>query len=326
MEAIKNKKVLNSDKKDNKALLQKMAAGISLLLMCLFFSVATPHFLNVDNIITIALQTAVIGIMAIGVTFVIITSGIDLSLGAIIALSGVSAGLFISKGMSITVAVILAILVGMLFGTVNGLLIGKFNLPPFIATLGSMMMARGLTLVLTNAKPVYFDSAPTFSSISQGKLFGIIPYPVIYLIVLAIISGFILKKTLIGRYTYAIGSNEEAARLSGINVLKTKLFVYMYCGLMCAIAGIVMAARINSGQPTAGEGYELDAIAAVVIGGTSLSGGEGSITGTILGAFIMGVLKNGLNLMNVSQNWQMLAMGAVVIGAVYLDILRKKKK
>ncbi|WP_051372972.1 ABC transporter permease [Clostridium sp. Ade.TY] len=326
MEAVKNKKILNGDKKDNKALLQKMAAGISLLLMCIFFSVATPHFLNVDNIITIALQTAVIGIMAIGVTFVIITSGIDLSLGAIIALSGVSAGLFISKGMGVLVAVVLAILVGMLFGSVNGLLIGKFNLPPFIATLGSMMMARGLTLVLTNAKPVYFDLAPNFATISQGKLFGVIPYPVIYLIILAIISGFILKKTLIGRYTYAIGSNEEAARLSGINVLKTKMFVYMYCGLMCAIAGIVMAARINSGQPTAGEGYELDAIAAVVIGGTSLSGGEGSITGTILGAFIMGVLKNGLNLMNVSQNWQMLAMGAVVIGAVYLDMLRKKKR
>lgn len=326
MEAVKNKKILNGDKKDNKALLQKMAAGISLLLMCIFFSVATPHFLNVDNIITIALQTAVIGIMAIGVTFVIITSGIDLSLGAIIALSGVSAGLFISKGIGVLVAVVLAILVGMLFGSVNGLLIGKFNLPPFIATLGSMMMARGLTLVLTNAKPVYFDLAPNFATISQGKLFGVIPYPVIYLIILAIISGFILKKTLIGRYTYAIGSNEEAARLSGINVLKTKMFVYMYCGLMCAIAGIVMAARINSGQPTAGEGYELDAIAAVVIGGTSLSGGEGSITGTILGAFIMGVLKNGLNLMNVSQNWQMLAMGAVVIGAVYLDMLRKKKR
>lgn len=321
-----NNPKINKPNKDNKALLQKMAAGLSLLIMCIFFSVMTPYFLTVDNLITVALQTAVIGIMAIGVTFVIITSGIDLSLGAIIALSGVSAGLFVNKGFGVLLSVTLAIIVGTLFGALNGFLIGKLKLPPFISTLGAMMMARGLTLVLTNARPVYFDLAPKFASISQGKLFGTIPYPVIYLLVLAALSGFILKKTLIGRYTYAIGSNEEAARLSGINVFKTKMFVYMYCGLMCAIAGIVMAARINSGQPTAGEGYELDAIAAVVIGGTSLSGGEGSIIGTILGAFIMGVLKNGLNLMNVSQNWQMLAMGAVVIGAVYLDMLRKKKR
>lgn len=312
--------------KDNKEVIQKMAAGLSLLVMCIFFSVATPFFLAFDNLITIALQTSVIGIMAIGVTFVIVTSGIDLSLGAIIALCGVSAGLFVNAGFGLALSVILALLIGALFGALNGFLIGKLNLPPFISTLGAMMLARGLTLVLTDAKPVYFDAAPQFATISQGKLFGTIPYPVIYLIVIAIVSSFILKKTLIGRYTYAIGSNEEAARLSGIKIFRTKMFVYMYCGLLCAIAGIIMAARINSGQPTAGTGYELDAIAAVVIGGTSLSGGEGTIMGTFIGAFIMGVLKNGLNLMNVSQNWQMLAMGLVVIGAVYMDQLRKKSK
>ncbi|WP_260330258.1 ABC transporter permease [Clostridium chauvoei] len=312
--------------KDNKDLIQKMAAGLSLLVMCIFFSIATPYFLEFDNIITIALQTSVIGIMAMGVTFVIVTSGIDLSLGAVIALSGVSAGICVNRGMGVVVSVIIALVIGILFGALNGFLIGKLKLPPFISTLGAMMVARGLTLILTDAKPVYFDAAPQFAEISQGKLFGLIPYPVIYLILIAIISSFILKKTLIGRYTYAIGSNEEAARLSGINIFKTKMFVYSYCGLMCAIAGIVMAARINSGQPTAGQGYELDAIAAVVIGGTSLSGGEGSIVGTFIGAFIMGVLKNGLNLMNVSQNWQMLAIGVVVIGAVYMDMLRKKRK
>ncbi|SHE91399.1 ABC transporter permease [Clostridium fallax] len=312
--------------KNNKDIIQKLAAGLSLLVMCIFFSFATPYFLDFDNIITIALQTSVIGIMAIGVTFVIVTSGIDLSLGAIIALSGVSAGIFINNGINLVLSIILALLVGMIFGAINGFLIGKLKLPPFIATLGSMMLARGITLVLTDAKPVYFDIAPAFKNISQGKLFGTIPYPVIYLIVISVISAFILKKTLIGRYTYAIGSNEEAARLSGVNIFKTKMFVYMYCGLLCAVSGIIMAARINSGQPTAGQGYELDAIAAVVIGGTSLSGGEGSVVGTFLGAFIMGVLKNGLNLMNVSQNWQMVAMGIVVIGAVYLDKLRKAKK
>ncbi|MGL4992382.1 MAG: ABC transporter permease [Sarcina sp.] len=320
MDNLKEKKF-----KIDKKLLQKMAAGLSLIVMCIFFSFSTPYFLNFDNIITIGLQTAVIGIMAVGVTFVIITSGIDLSLGAILALSGVCVGLFINNGFGIVLSVILALIVGIVFGGLNGILIGKLKLPPFISTLGAMMVARGFALILTDAKPVYFDNAPTFANIAQGKLFGVIPYPVIYLIVLALISGFILNKTLIGRRTFAIGSNEEAARLSGINVVRTKMFAYMYCGLLCAIAGIVMAARINSGQPTAGNGYELDAIAAVVIGGTSLSGGEGSISGTIIGALIMGVLKNGLNLMNVSQNWQMLAMGVVVIGAVYMDILRKKQ-
>ncbi|MGL5245548.1 MAG: ABC transporter permease [Sarcina sp.] len=324
MQVVKEKR--KNGLRGNKELVQKLAAGLSLVIMCIFFSVATPHFLTFDNIITIALQTAVIGIMAIGVTFVIVTSGIDLSLGAIIALSGVCAGIFVNKGFGIILSVILALIIGMLFGGVNGFLIGKLGLPPFISTLGSMMLARGITLVLTDAKPVYFDGAPSFIEISQGKLFGVIPYPVIYLILIAFISAFILKKTIIGRHTYAIGSNEEAARLSGINVFKTKIFVYMYCGLLCAVAGIIMAARINSGQPTAGQGYELDAIAAVVIGGTSLSGGEGGVMGTVIGAFIMGVLKNGLNLMNVSQNWQMVAMGLVVIGAVYMDIIRKKKK
>lgn len=315
---------LKSKVKFDKKLFQKMAAGLSLVAMCIFFSFSTLYFLNFDNIITIGLQTAVIGVMAIGVTFVIVTSGIDLSLGAILALSGVSVEIFINKGFGIIVSVILAIVIGLAFGGLNGLLIGKFKRPPFISTLGAMMVARGLALIMTTAKPVYFDNAPNFATISQGKLFNLIPYPVIYLIVIAIISGFILNKTLISRRIFSIGSNEEAARLSSINIVRTKMFAYMYCGLLCAVAGIIMAARINSGQPTAGTGYELDAIAAVVIGGTSLSGGEGSVTGTIIGALIMGVLKNGLNLMNVSQNWQMLAMGAVVIGAAYMDMLRKQ--
>lgn len=317
--------VKKSSFKIDKKMIQKMAAGLSLVIMFIFFSISSPYFLNFDNIITIGLQTAVIGVMAVGVTFVIVTAGMDLSLGAIIALSGVSAGIFVNKGFGIFLSILLALVVGLLFGGLNGLLIGKLKLPPFISTLGAMMVARGLALILTDAKPVYFDAAPNFSQISQGKLFEVIPYPVIYLIVIAVISSFILKKTLIGRHIFAIGSNEEAARLSGINIFKTKMFAYMYCGLLCAFAGVIMAARINSGQPTAGSGYELDAIAAVVIGGTSLSGGEGSITGTIIGALIMGVLKNGLNLMNVSQNWQMLAMGVVVIGAVYMDILRKRQ-
>lgn len=310
----------------NKAMLQKFAPFLSLLLMIIFFSFSTEYFLNFENLVTVALQTSVIGILAIGGTYIIITAGIDLSVGAVMAVSGVCGGLAISSGLPVFWGVFFGILVGTAFGFVSGFLVSIAKIPPFIVTLGMMLVARGISMVLTQGRAIYFRSSPSFKLISQGKLFDTIPYPVIYLFVIALIAGFILKKTAIGRYTYAVGCNEEAARLSGINITKTKLFVYSFAGLLTGVGGIVLAARLNSAQPTAGLGYELDAIAAAVIGGTSLMGGEGSVTGTIIGAFIMAILKNGLNLMNVSQFWQMVAMGIVVIGAVYLDTLRKHNK
>ncbi len=310
----------------NKAMLQKLAPFLSLVLMIVFFSVSTEYFLNFENLVTVALQTSVIGILAIGGTYIIITAGIDLSVGAVMAVSGVCGGLAISSGLPVHWGVTIGVLVGTAFGCVSGFLVAKVKIPPFIVTLGMMMVARGISMVLTQGRAIYFRGSPSFKLISQGKLFDTIPYPVIYLFAIALIAGFILKKTAIGRYTYAVGCNEEAARLSGINVFKTKLFVYSFAGLLTGIGGIILAARLNSAQPTAGLGYELDAIAAAVIGGTSLMGGEGTVTGTIIGAFIMAILKNGLNLMNVSQFWQMVAMGIVVIGAVYLDTLRKHNK
>jgi ribose transport system permease protein len=310
----------------NKALLQRLAPFLSLVLMFIFFSFSTEYFFNFENLITVALQTSVIGILAIGATFVIITAGIDLSVGAVMAVSGVCCGLAVSTGMPIYTGVPAGILVGTTFGLFTGVLISRFKIPPFIVTLGMMMIARGVTMVLTQGRAIYFSKEPVFKLISQGKLFDAVPYPVLYLFLIAFISGFILKKTAIGRFIYAVGGNEEAARLSGINVIKTKLFVYSYAGFLTAIGGIVLSARLNSAQPTAGMGYELDAIAAAVIGGTSLMGGEGTILGTIIGAFIMAILKNGLNLMNVSQFWQMVAMGVVVIGAVFLDTLRKRDR
>ncbi len=310
----------------NKAFIQKMAPFLSLVLMIIFFSFSTEYFLNFENLITVALQTSVIGILAIGSTFIIITAGIDLSVGAVMAVSGVSAGVIIQSGIPVIPGAVLGIGVGALFGLVSGFLVAKPKIPPFIVTLGMMMIARGITMVLTQGRAIYFRKTPEFAAISQGKFFDSIPNPVIYLFLIALIAGFILKKTSLGRYTYAIGSNEEAARLSGINVVKTKLIVYTLAGTLSGIGGIVLASRLNSAQPTAGLGYELDAIAAAVIGGTSLMGGEGTVTGTIIGAFIMAILKNGLNLMNVSQFWQMVAMGIVVIGAVYLDTVRKRKK
>jgi len=310
----------------NKALLHKLAPFLSLVIMIIFFSFSTEYFLNFENLITVALQTAVIGTLAIGATFIIITAGIDLSVGAVMAVSGVCAGLAIQSGLPVIPGAVLGICVGTFFGLICGFLVAKPQIPPFIVTLGMMMIARGITMVLTQGRAIYFRKTPFFATISQGKLFDSIPYPVIYLFLIAIITGFILKKTAIGRYIYAIGSNEEAARLSGINVFKTKLFTYALAGTLTGIAGIILASRLNSAQPTAGLGYELDAIAAAVIGGTSLMGGVGTVTGTIIGAFIMAILKNGLNLMSVSQFWQMVAMGIVVIGAVYLDTVRKRKK
>ena len=306
-----NKKI-----KINKELLMRLAPLLSLIILVIFFSFGSPFFFNTENIMTIALQTSVIGIMAIGVTFVIITSGIDLSLGSVVAFSGVAVGICATLGLPLPVCIFAGVLAGGLCGYINGLLVTKMTIPPFIATLGLMMSVRGIN--------IYFADYPTFKMLAQGRLFDVLPYPVFYLVVVALIAAYILKKTVIGRYVYAVGSNEVAAHLSGIKVQRVKIFVYAFCGLLTGIAGVILASRLNSGQPTVGVGYELEAIAAVVIGGTSLMGGIGTIGGTIIGAFIMSVLKNGLNLMGVSQFWQMVAMGVVVIAAVYLDTLRKK--
>jgi ribose transport system permease protein len=305
--------------------IQKAAAFLSLVLMVGFFSIGSPFFMTFDNLMTVILQTSVIGILAIGVTFVIISAGIDLSLGAVVALAGMIIGKAANAGLPVWVSVLCGILVATVMGFLNGFLVAKATLPPFIATLGIMMVARGLTLVISQARPVYFLVAPSFRLISQGSLFGAVPYPILYLLVLALAASFVMRRLAIGRHIYGLGSNETAVKLSGVSVERVKLFTYSICGLLAGVAGVVLTARLNSAQPSAGMSYELDAISAAVIGGASLSGGEGTILGTMIGALIMGVLKNGLNLMNVSQFWQQVAMGIVVIGAVYLDIVRRRK-
>ncbi len=305
--------------------IQKAAAFLSLVLMIGFFSIGSPFFMSFDNLMTVILQTSVIGILAIGVTFVIISAGIDLSLGAVLALAGMIIGKAANAGLPVWVSVILGILVATVMGFLNGFLVAKATLPPFIATLGIMMIARGLTLVISQARPVYFLAAPSFRLISQGSLFGAVPYPILYLLALALLASFVMRRLVIGRHIYGLGSNEVAVKLSGVSVERVKIFTYSICGFLAGAAGVVLTARLNSAQPAAGLSYELDAISAAVIGGASLSGGEGTILGTIIGALIMGVLKNGLNLMNVSQFWQQVAMGIVVIGAVYLDIVRRRR-
>ena len=311
---------------------QKLLAFASLLALMVFFSLASPNFLQTDNLMAILQATAVNGVLAIACTFVIITSGIDLSVGTLMTFCAVMAGVFCTYlGLPIWAGIAAALLFGALSGFVSGVLIAKLKIPPFIATLGMMMLLKGLSLVISGTKPIYFNDTPEFPMISQESLIGWfipslpIPNAVLILFITAIASSLILNKTVLGRYTFALGSNEEAVRLSGVNVDFWKIAVYTLNGAICGIAGLLIASRLNSAQPALGQGYELDAIAAVVIGGTSLSGGTGTILGTIIGAFIMSVLTNGLRILSVAQEWQTVVTGVIIILAVYTDILRRRK-
>lgn len=305
--------------------MQKLLAFSSLILMIVIFSIASPNFFTGTNIKSILLATAVNGVLAVGVTFVIITGGIDLSIGTVMTFSSVIAGVFITLwGQHMIIGIIGALIAGGLCGFVNGFNVARFKIPAFIATLGMMMITKGLSLIITKAKPIYFTDSPGFSDISTGSPL-VIPNGVIVFFAVAIIASIILNKTLLGRYTFAIGSNEEATRLSGINTSRWLILIHTLTGVFCGVAGVLMAARLNSAHPSLGQGYELDAIAAVVIGGTSLSGGKGTILGTIIGAFIMSVLINGLRILSVPQEWQTVVTGIIVIVAVIADVARKRK-
>ena len=311
---------------------QKAMAFASLLVLMTFFSLASPNFLQTGNLVSILQSTAVNGVLAIACTFVIITAGIDLSVGTMMTFCSVMAGVVLTYwGMPLPLGIVAAIFFGALCGFTNGVLIAKLKIPPFIATLGMMMLLKGLSLVISGTKPIYFNDTPDFPVISQESLIGYfvpalpIPNAVLIMFVIAVLASIVLNKTLVGRYTFALGSNEEAVRLSGVNVAFWKIVVYSISGAICGVAGLLIASRLNSAQPALGQGYELDAIAAVVIGGTSLSGGTGTILGTIIGAFIMSVLTNGLRIMSVAQEWQTVLTGLIIILAVYTDILRRGK-
>lgn len=304
---------------------QKVLAFAGLIIMFVAFSLASPNFFQFSNIVGILLATAVNGVLALGVTFVIITAGIDLSVGTVMTLSAVMTGVFITNlGLPIPIGILGGLLTGGFAGWINGTVIAKMKIPPFVSTLGMLYIAKGLALVISGLKPIYFSDTPAFSKIAMADILGI-PYAVLIFFGAAIIAHIILTKTILGRYTFALGSNEEATRLSGVNAGKWKTAVYALAGLFSGLAGVLIAARLNSAQPALGAGYELDAIAAVVIGGTSLSGGEGTIMGTVIGAFIISVLTNGLRILSVPQEWQIVVTGGILILAVYADILRRGK-
>lgn len=299
----------------------KFGLLIAFVVLAMIISFLSPYFLKTDNLINVLMQASINLIIALGMTFVIATGGIDLSVGSIVGLSGMGMALMLNHGVNLPLTIIITLVFGVLMGTVNGLLITRVGLPPFIATLGTMSIYRGITLIVNQGKPAYGLSAQMLKVIS-GRL-GSIPIPVIIAFISAGIAFFILTRTIIGEYTLAIGGNKEAVRLSGIPVARYLTIVYAISGLMCSLAGIVLTARLTAAEPIAGQGYELDAIAATVIGGTSLSGGVATIFGTVIGALIMSVLRNGLNLLNIQSYYQLVAIGVVIVIAVAIDKIRK---
>jgi ribose transport system permease protein len=309
----------------------KLLAFSGLIALIIVFSLASPNFMQTQNILAILQATSVNGVLAIAATLVIITGGIDLSVGTLMTFCAVIAGVVLTYwGLPLPFGVLGAILAGAAAGLVSGTVIAKLKVPPFIATLGMMLILKGLSLVISGTRPIYFNDTPGFTQIAQGSLIGTIvpaipvPNGVLILFALAILISLVLSKTALGRYTFALGSNEEAVRLSGVNVDRWKIGVYVLAGAVCGVAGLLIASRLNSAQPALGQGYELDAIAAVVIGGTSLSGGRGTILGTLIGALIISVLANGLRILTVPQEWQTVVTGCIIILAVYADIQRRR--
>ncbi|MEV0965874.1 MULTISPECIES: substrate-binding domain-containing protein [unclassified Streptomyces] len=303
-------------------LLLDNGALTALIVLVVALSALSGDFLTADNLLNIGVQAAVTAILAFGVTFVIVSAGIDLSVGSVAALSAtVLAWSATSEGVPVVLAVILAVATGTACGLVNGFLVSYGKLPPFIATLAMLSVARGLSLVISQGSPIAF---PESVSRLGDTLGGWLPVPVLVMVAMGLITAFVLRRTYLGRSMYAIGGNEEAARLSGLRVGKQKLAVYALSGLFAAAAGIVLASRLSSAQPQAAQGYELDAIAAVVIGGASLAGGTGKASGTLIGALILAVLRNGLNLLSVSAFWQQVVIGVVIALAVLLDTVRRK--
>jgi ribose transport system permease protein len=306
---------------DIRRILRSYGIVIAFVLICIVMTILSPVFLTFTNVLNIIRQSSIYGIMAIGMTFVILTAGIDLSVGSILAISGAIAAGSVKAGLGLELVVPIALAIGLGCGLVNGVLITAGRITPFVVTLGTMSVARGLTLIYTQGYPISgFQGA--FRFVGGGDILGI-PFPILIFVLTTVLAWLILTQTRLGRYTYAIGGNEETVKLSGINSDVYKTIVYMISGLASAISALILTSRLNSAEPVAGTGYELDVIAAVVIGGTSLMGGRGSVWGTLIGALLIGVINNGMNLLGISPYFQLVVKGLIIIGAVLLDRLRQ---
>ncbi len=316
-------KGLNLSKDKINDIMKRYGMVMILFLMVIIMTVVEPVFIKSANLINIFKQVAVIGTLAYGVTLIIITGGIDLSSGSVVALVGVVSASFAGPGENIVIAIVAGLLVGTACGFTNGFILAKTGIPPFIVTLGMMTVARGLALTYSNGRPIS-DISDSFLYVGTGKI-GFLPVAVLIFLFMGLVTHIMLRKTPFGKKIYAIGGNEQAAQVCGINVKRSIIIIYAYAGLMSAVGGIILTARVSSGNPTAGMAYELDAIASAVIGGTSLTGGIGFISGTIIGALIIGVLNNGLTLIGVSPYLQQIIKGVIIVGAVVLDAYRNKR-
>lgn len=306
--------------------MSELTTLIALVGLMIVITIINPSFLTTNNLLNLLLQVTANGFIAFGMTFVILTGGIDLSVGSSLALSSALAAGLIGGGLPVPVAIVLAICLGGLFGMLNGLLIAYGKLAPFIVTLATMTIFRGATLVYTNGNPVTkgLSDSFLFQFLGQGYIVGI-PFPVILMFLVFVILAILLHKTAFGKAVYALGGNEKAAYISGIKLNKVKIIIYTISGMMASLSGLIITSRLSSAQPTAGASYEMDAIAAVVLGGTSLLGGKGRIWGTLIGALIIGVLNNGLNIIGVSAFWQQVVKGIVILIAVLLDRFKVAK-
>jgi ribose transport system permease protein len=307
-------------------LLQRREAttAVALLLVVLVFSILNPLYLSGANLVDVIDQATINGLLAIGITFVIITGGIDLSVGSTMAIVIVVVGqLLTTGGLNPVVAVLAGIALGIVLGLVNGVLVAKLGLQPFIATLATMSAFRGVAYIITGGYPV-LDMPPAFRAMLDGDLFGVIPIAILILLAFALVGHFILTKSRTGVYIFAIGGNEESTRLSGVDIFRNKAIAYALCGIGAALAGMVLLARLGTGEPAAGQGYELNAIAAAAIGGTSLAGGKGSIVGTLLGALLLSALRVGLVVQGVDSFYQFIATGAIIAFAAYFEIIRDR--
>lgn len=303
--------------------ISKLGPLLALFVLIVTVSIMNPSFLSLSNLLNLLRQVSANGFIAFGMTFVILTGGIDLSVGSTLALSSAFTAGMIANGMNPVLSVLTGLLSGAMLGAINGILVSKGKMAPFIATLATMTIYRGSTLVFTDGNPITgLGDSFFFSFLGRGYLFGI-PFPVILMFLIFFILAVLLHRTAFGRKTYAIGGNEKAAFIAGVKIDRIKILIYAISGLMASISGMIITSRLNSAQPTAGQAYEMDAIAAVVLGGTSLSGGRGRIFGTLIGALIIGTLNNGLNLLGVSSFYQQIVKGVVIVIAVLLDRKRK---
>ena len=307
-------------------LFERFGIVLILILICLVLSILSPSFLSIKNFVNVFRQVSMTGIIAVGMVFVIVTGGIDLSVGSITGVVAmISTSLAHPGQFPLFVPVLAGLLAGTAAGALNGIIIAYGDVPPFITTLGMMTSLRGLALLYNNGRPI-IDLSEEYTAIGGGMLFGEIPYPVVIFLIVIVVGVLFLRYSKFGRHVYAVGGNEQSAKVSGINVKRVKLIVYMIAGFVSALSGIIISSRVMTGSPSAGEGYEMDAITACVIGGASLSGGEGSVVSTVIGALIVVVLNNGLDLLKVSSYWQQIVKGIIIIAAVLIDIKTKAAK